>query len=277
MESGETPVDALARELVEEIGVVVDAADLEPLIRFEHPYPEFTVRLHAYTASHWQGEPVGAEGQVLGWHDRASLRDLPLLPANWPLLNALGLPSMLRVTPLLTVESAPGFARVLGQAITSSEPGGIVIRVDGRDALARLLERMAPALRYAGRLLILNPGEAIDPPEGFHGLHLPARTLRELNHRPACSALIGASVHTPEEACRAHDLGLDYVIVGNVRSTPSHPDRQPLGWTRFEEIASAAGVPAYAIGGVAPKDLSLVRGHWGQGVAGIRAFWQGMA
>lgn len=273
VETGETPVDALIRELAEEIGVVVNAADLEPLIRFEHTYPDFTVRLHAYTASHWQGEPINAEDQELGWHDRAALRDLPLLPANRPLLNALALPSMLRVTPLLTVESVPVFAHALERALASDEPGGIVIRLDGRGVLSSLYERLEPVIRHAGRPLILNPGEVLDLPEGFKGLHLPARTMHELEQKPASPGLIGASVHTPEEARRANELGLDYVIIGNLRSTSSHPGRSPLGWSRFEEIALTAGLPAYAIGGVGPKDLPLVRGHWGQGVAGIRAFW----
>lgn len=273
LERNETPVHALARELAEEVGVVVDVADLEPLIRFEHTYPESTVRLHAYTTSRWQGEPVGAEGQALGWHDRASLPGLPLLPANRPLLNALALPPLLRVTPLLTLESLPGFAHILERAITAGEPGGFVIRVDDEAALAQLQAHLAPVLAGAECPLLINPGEASDLPEGFSGLHLPTRAMLELGRRPAGPGLIGASVHDPEEARRARELGLDYVIVGNVRPTPSHPDRPPLGWMRFEEIALAAGLPAYAIGGVGPVDLPLARSHWGQGVAGIRAFW----
>ena len=268
---------ALSRELAEEIGVVTAAADFEPLIRFEHAYPDFTVRLHAYITSRWRGEPAAREDQVLGWHDRASLRELPLLPANRPLLNALALPSVLRISPILTAGSVSRLAHVLKDVITSSQPGGIVIRLDGREALTGLLEHLKSPSWCTKRPLMVSSGDALDLPEGWHGLHLPARAMRELDHRPAGPELIGASVHTPEEARRARELGLDYVIVGHVRATPSHPDRDPIGWVQFENIALAAGLPAYAIGGIGPEDLPLVRGHWGQGVAGIRAFWPGMA
>ena len=274
LEEGEAPVDALVRELAEEIGIVADAADFEPLIRFEHAYPEFTVRLHAYAISRWQGKPVGAEGQALEWHDCSTLPDLPLLPANRPLLNALVLPALLRVTPVLTAKSVPVFASTLERVIIGSESVGLVIRVEGEPALVRLQTRLAPVLADAAWPVLLNFGGVIDRlPEGFSGLHLPARAMLELGRRPAGTGLTGASVHSPEEARRARELGLDYVIAGNVRSTPSHPGRAPLGWNRFEEIAFAAGLPAYAIGGVGPKDLPRARVHWGQGVAGIRAFW----
>ena len=282
LEGSEAPVDALIRELAEEIGVTADAADFEPLIRFEHAYPEFTVRLHAYTASRWQGKPVGAEGQALSWHHRSDLPDLPLLPANRPLLNALVLPGLLQVTPVLTAESVSAFAPALERAITGELAGsgsvGLVIRVQGEAALAQLQTHLAPVLADAAGPVLLNFGGVADSlPEGFSGLHLPARAMREVTRRPAGTGLTGASVHTPEEARRARELGLDYVIAGNVRSTPSHPDRPALGWDRFEVIAQAAGLPAYAIGGVGPKDLAQARVHWGQGVAGIRAFWPEMA
>lgn len=278
VEAGETPVEALARELAEEIGVVTAAADLEPLIRFEHVYPEMAVRLHAYTVGRWQGQPVGAEGQVLGWHDRADLPGLPLLPANRPLLNALVLPALLQVTPRLDAESVPAFAPSLARAITSGGTSGILIRVTGDTVLPQLQARLAPVLADTAKPVLLNAGGVPDRFSGdFSGLHLPARSMRELTARPGVPGLIGASVHTLEEARLARELDLDYVIVGNVRSTPSHPGRAPLGWTRFEELAMAAGLPAYAIGGLGPGDLGHARSHWGQGVAGIRAFWTDMA
>ncbi len=277
VERGETPAQALIRELDEELRVIAEVDDLEPLIRFEHAYPDFVVRLHAYSIARWQGEPTGAEGQALCWQERSSLPDLPLLPANRPLLKALALPDVLRLTPLLTEETVPGFARILELAVTSDEPGGVVIRAAHAKALSQLQAYLVPVLTAAAWPVLLNIGAVGELPKGFSGLHLPAHAMLELGCRPTVPGLIGASVHNPDEAHRARRLGLDYVIVGNVRSTPSHPDRPPLGWARFEEIALAAGLPAYAVGGVSPDDLALVRRHWGQGVAGIRAFWPEMA
>lgn len=273
IEPGESPGQALVRELGEEIGVHVDPADLQPVIRCEHEYPGFTVCLHAYRVGRWRGIPVGAEDQFHGWYERTELADLTLPPANRPVLNALALPPALRVTPLLSEADIPHFAVALVQALGEANSNGIVIRVANDLALACLRDRIEPLLASSSRPVLLNTGDVRELPVGFSGRHLPASILRSLKRRPAGRGWLGASVHDVAEACQARALGLDYVIVGNVAPTPTHPGTTPLGWPRFGEIAAAANLPAYAIGGVSPEDLGQVRSLWGQGVAGIRAFW----
>jgi thiamine monophosphate synthase len=46
----------------------------------------------------------------------------------------------------------------------------------------------------------------------------------------------------------------------------------PIGWARFSELAAMLAVPAYALGGLCPDDLTEVNDHFGYGVAGIRGF-----
>ena len=58
---GETAREALERELAEELGIRILAA--EPLITFSHSYPERVVTLHVFRVNRYSGEPTGAEGQ----------------------------------------------------------------------------------------------------------------------------------------------------------------------------------------------------------------------
>src|SRR5204863_205098 len=65
VETGESILDALKREFVEELGMQVMSA--EPWCGVEHVYPHAHVRLHFYISRDWQGEPQSLEGQALAW------------------------------------------------------------------------------------------------------------------------------------------------------------------------------------------------------------------
>ena len=84
---------------------------------------------------------------------------------------------------------------------------------------------------------------------------------------------IGRSVHDLREAEAAHAGGADYLLVGPVFPTATHPDRAPLGLARVREIVGL-GLPVIAIGGVTPERLpELMAGAGIHGVAAIRALW----
>jgi 8-oxo-dGTP diphosphatase len=71
VEAGESPVESLRRELLEELGVA--AAVGRQMLVVEHGYPERTVRLH-FHACQITGEPEARLGQEMAW---VSPRDLP--------------------------------------------------------------------------------------------------------------------------------------------------------------------------------------------------------
>ena len=273
LEPGESPEAALARELHEELGI--GGLCPRPLIRFEHDYPDYRVRLYVFRVARWEGEAVGREGQRLAWMLPRALAAAKLLPANRPVLAALELPATLLVTP------EPGsdrrrFLRRLEAALDRSGIQGVIFRVRDRAAFSVLAGDVVRIVRGAGRPVFVNAGSAASGPGGFEefdGLHLPAAILQSSRVRPPGSRWVGASVHDPEQARRARELELDYVVAGSLRETPSHPGVQPIGWSGFDRIAAAAGLPTYAIGGVGPGDLAAVVRRWGQGVAAIRAFW----
>lgn len=84
--------------------------------------------------------------------------------------------------------------------------------------------------------------------------------------------LLGVSVHTRAELARARALNADFVVVGPVLPSASHPGHPGIGWTGFESVIEDAGLPAFAIGGQTADTLDLAHQAGAHGIAGIRAF-----
>jgi 8-oxo-dGTP diphosphatase len=85
VDPGETILEALKREFMEELGVSVLSA--EEWCGVEHVYEHAHVRLHFFISREWTGEPKSLEGQAFAWQGEVSVE--PLLPATIPLLQWL--------------------------------------------------------------------------------------------------------------------------------------------------------------------------------------------
>ncbi len=86
------------------------------------------------------------------------------------------------------------------------------------------------------------------------------------------SIRIGRSVHSLEEARDATGEGADFLMLGHVYETPSHPGQNPKGLALLSEVASL-GLPVIAIGGITPARAAEVKAAGAWGVAAIRALW----
>ena len=89
IEAGERPEQALIRELGEELGIAVEEACLAPLSFASHAYPDFALLMPLFICRRWTGTPQPLEGQALRWVAPARLRDLPMPPADEPLIPVL--------------------------------------------------------------------------------------------------------------------------------------------------------------------------------------------
>ncbi len=73
IEQGETPEQALGRELLEETGIHANQARLLEVL--EHRFTDRIVTLNFYLVEDWAGEPYGREGQPMRWVKQADLRE----------------------------------------------------------------------------------------------------------------------------------------------------------------------------------------------------------
>jgi len=89
VDAGETPEEAIIRELKEELDVETKAACLAPLTFASHAYDDFHLLMPLYICRRWWGTPVAREGQVLKWVRAAKLRDYPMPEGDLPLIPAL--------------------------------------------------------------------------------------------------------------------------------------------------------------------------------------------
>tara|TARA_A100001391_G_scaffold48774_6_gene29096 strand:+ start:11161 stop:11547 length:387 start_codon:yes stop_codon:yes gene_type:complete len=83
VDAGETPREALAREIAEELGIVVEPADCSAMLLAEEARDDRSpVVLMLYSATRWRGSPDGREGQKWGWFTRKEALSLALAPMD---------------------------------------------------------------------------------------------------------------------------------------------------------------------------------------------------
>ncbi len=87
VEAGETVVEALVRELHEELAI--DVVTAEALLEVRHDYPDKSVVLDVWCVTEFMGVPVGNEGQPLCWVRVEQLQDYPFPEANLPIIEAV--------------------------------------------------------------------------------------------------------------------------------------------------------------------------------------------
>nr|WP_274543660.1 (deoxy)nucleoside triphosphate pyrophosphohydrolase [Sphingomonas sp. Mn802worker] len=89
VEAGETPDQALARELLEELDIRVAMADLTPHGFATDADAKRCMILLLFRCTRWRGVPRGLDASALCWDQPAALRRLPMPPLDIPLLETL--------------------------------------------------------------------------------------------------------------------------------------------------------------------------------------------
>ena len=271
VEPGERVEDALQREIREELAIDIELA--YPWITQVFSYPHATVRLHFYRVLGWKGEPHATEHEALAWERPESVSVAPLLPANGPVLKALALPAEYAISQAGDLGADAFLARLrtrLAQGlklVQLREPA--LTRIE----LAGLAARVLSLARPAGARVLISRDAELARELGADGVHLSAQQVASAAVRPDLP-LVGASSHSAVELRAAERLGADFAVLGPVCSTPSHPERAPIGWEGFRSAASGAAIPVFALGGVAPADLRDAWRRAAHGVAMVRAAWR---
>ncbi len=86
VEAGESVIEALQRELLEELGIRF--ADAQPLLEIEHDYSDKAVCLDVWLVDAFSGRAEGREGQPLAWVKPSRLQTYEFPAANHPIIAA---------------------------------------------------------------------------------------------------------------------------------------------------------------------------------------------
>jgi len=276
LEPGEAPQSALVRELHEELGVRIEPQDGTLLIRIPWHYGERGLLLDAWRFTRWQGVPASLEGQALQWQLPWEVDLAMLAPADRPILQALRLPAIYAITP---ADVPPQHADAWRERIVQAMARGVrLIQLRfplwSTEQVRDLAAYLQPfALRHQAQVLLNGDIDGARRLGAGIGVHLTSAQLDELTERPLpWSQLVGASCHDAAQL-HASTHRADFATLSPVAPTTSHPDAATLGWPRFQQLAEAAALPVYALGGMAPALADEARPHGAQGVAGIGAFW----
>jgi len=247
IEAGETPEQALNRELNEELGVRVERLNLHQTIN----------------------TPLGIEGQAIAWVKVADLNNYQLLPTMRAFINSITLPNKYWITPSNNHQSDEWmgkFKQKLKQDIHL-----IQLRSKNRLDSNFITELYNQCQQNNIKLLLNTTNKSFN--ETCDGWHLTSAEISKLNKRPcAKNKLLGASTHNLTEALKAQKVGADFVVISPIQATQTHPNTIPIGWNAAKEVVDKLNIPVYLLGGMAEKDLAKTLQLGAQGIAGVSAF-----
>jgi thiamine-phosphate diphosphorylase len=157
---------------------------------------------------------------------------------------------------------------------------GAAVALHARDrsatgaALARVARRLLALARPPEAAVVVNGRPDVAAAVGAQGVQLGSDDLRPAEARASFPhGWVGCSVHSAEEAEAAVRDGADYLLVGNVYETTSHPGRPATGLGLVRQTAGL-GLPVIAIGGIDAGRAAAVRDEGAYGVAAIAALWR---
>ena len=140
--------------------------------------------------------------------------------------------------------------------------------------LAASALRLAALARPPEAAVFVNGRSDIAAAAGAHGVQLGADDLTPADaRRVLVHGWIGRSVHSVAEAQVAVEEGADFIVVGAIYETASHPGRQG-GGPALVAAAAGLGLPVIAIGGITPSRAEELKEAGAYGVAAIRSLWQ---
>ena len=138
--------------------------------------------------------------------------------------------------------------------------------------LVEIARKLKNAIAGKGKLVINDRADVAQAVEGV-GLHIPETGLgtRDAKHILSRYEIVGRSVHSVDAGRTASAEGAEYVTVGTIFKSASHPDGKPVGTGIITELTKDSSFPVLAIGGITVDNVGEVIKAGAAGVAVVSA------
>ncbi|WP_122901323.1 NUDIX domain-containing protein [Acinetobacter sp. B51(2017)] len=258
VEAGETALEACRREVLEEVGI--DIQQWQSFDFIQHEYEDLIVNLHIFHAV----VPDALNNEIQQpwrWYTREQLPELNFPKANQRLIQRLVWPEYLKISADLTDLAECGAEKMLYWRNTLAL----------EQQLSMLAEISVEHLPH----LIVNIAlyQALNSIQqaNIGAIHLKQQQMLSLSKN---DLIVGqryiASCHDEVSLKHAEQIGCDAVLLSPVHVTATHPEAQPLGWTKFQHLAQTMHIPVFALGGLSQNDLQEAKNYAAYGIAGQR-------
>jgi len=132
----------------------------------------------------------------------------------------------------------------------------------------RLALRLAGIVREVRGVLSIGADIALARDIGSDAVHLrDIASVAQARHVLGASALIGMSAHSAADAAAASVAGADYVTLSPIYPSASKPGYGPALGPEAIALATKAGVPVIALGGISAENVAAVRAAGATGIA----------
>lgn len=176
-------------------------------------------------------------------------------------------------------EAGRGDVGGLADELLAAGDGDLALHLRLREATGRRIHELAARVRDGvdrhGGWCVVNDRVDVALTAGADAVQLGGESLPVTAARRALEgeAAVGRSVHGVGAARRAARDGANYLVLGTIYPTPSHPERPGAGPGLVEEVAGI-GPPVIAIGGIDADRVPEVRSAGARGIAVRRAVWE---
>ena len=175
----------------------------------------------------------------------------------------------------LVTDRTVGDPNSLVERVAAAVSGGVdMVQLREKDLPGGSLLELAGAIKDAvgdRALLLVNERVDVALAAGVSGVQLGEEALSVDAARKILGqdSLVGRSVHSTTGADLAVAQGADFLVVGTMYSTVSHPGAAPSGPGLVESISQRCQAPLIGIGGINERNLSEVLRAGAAGVAVI--------
>lgn len=271
MEKDETSIDALHREIYEEIGVRV--TKFEKWVTRKYSYENNDITLNFFKVNEWEGEVTPKERQELVWTYIRNSNISPILPANSFVEKALDLPKYYAITNLSETSKEVFF----NQLQKKIHDGLSLIQVREKNITPNELKIFSKEIINICKprhvKVIVNYDLNLAREIKADGVHLRSSDLLRIKKIPK-NLIVSASCHTQEDIKIAEKLKINFLVLSAVKKTLSHPATKPIGWNKFKELVNKVNIPIYALGGLGANDYEIAIENGAIGVASQRLIWK---